>query len=436
MPQENKVINSLLFLFYLGFLVCTVCAFRYESSLAIGAILLTGFIKNKIDTGSFFSYRIRNFYVAACALFFLLQITALIYTSDVHAEWKHIQVKSALLFIPLCFYCCTYLNHYRFSKLMTAYIAILAIVIGWCLVISFIRYRFYHEPITVFFYHALVSSLGHHAVQFSILVFAGLVYLLQSADDGIYIVNRTIHFIITAYFIGGIILLSSKLVIIFTAGYLFYYLFTTIKKNIGTRITVTIAIVTGLSFAGIIFFTDNPVSRRFSDIMHGNISIVEQESFSPANYFNGVQFRLLQWRFVKEILQENKAWLFGVSPGNAQTLLNQKYIATHMYTGAPGRQGLGYLGYNTHNEFLESLLQTGIIGLLCFIFICVEMIKMAIRQKHRLLWAIVILLLAYTFNEAVLETQYGLIIFIFLPLFFTEVGKSVGLEVRKKVSTL
>lgn len=430
----SKLTNNLLFLFYLCFLVSMVCAFRAESSMAIGAILLAGFIKNKTDTGCFFSSRLRNFYMTTYTLFFLLQITALIYTNDVAAGLKHIQVKSALLFIPLCFYCCDYINHSRFRKLMTVYIAMLIIVISWCLVTAFIKYRFYHEPITVFFYHSLVSSLGHHAVQFSILVFAALIYLLQSADDGIYIVNRIIHFIIVVYLIGSILLLSSKLVIIFTAGYLFYYLFTTIKKITSTRITIAIAIITGLLFASIIFFTDNPISRRFSDIMHGNISIVEQESFTPANYFNGVQFRLLQWRFVKEILQENKAWVFGVSPGDAQNLLNQKYIATHMYTGAPGRPGLGYLGYNTHNEFLESLLQTGIIGLLCFILICFEMIKMAIRQKHRLLWAITILLIAYAFNESVFETQYGLIIFIFLPLFFTEVGKSESPGVRKKVS--
>jgi O-antigen ligase len=386
--------------------------------MTIGLILIAGFIKNKIDTGSFFNNRIRNFYLAACAFFFLLQITALAYTNDIPAAWNHIQVKSALVFIPLCFYCCTYLTPYRFGKLMTAFVFTLAITIAWCLVTAFIKYRFHHESVTVFFYHSLVSSLGHNAVQFSILVFVGLIYLLQTADEGIYVFNKAIHFILVAYFIGALLLLSSKLVIIFMAGYLFFYLFTTIKKKTNTRFTIAIAATIGFLFCSIIFFTNNPVSDRFKDIMHGNINVVEQSSFTPANYFNGVQFRLLQWRFVKEILHDNKAWLLGISPGDAQNLLNQKYIATHMYTGDPRRAGMGYLGYNTHNQFLESLLQTGVIGLLCFMAICFEMIKMAIRQKKQLLWAIVLLLIAYAFNESVFETQYGLVIFIFLPLFF------------------
>jgi O-antigen ligase len=84
----------------------------------------------------------------------------------------------------------------------------------------------------------------------------------------------------------------------------------------------------------------------------------------------------------------------------------------------PGGPKHGYLGYNTHNQFLEALLQTGIIGLICFMAICFEMIRRAVERKSRVLTALVLLLLAYTFNESVFETQYGLVLFTFFPLFF------------------
>jgi O-antigen ligase len=232
------------------------------------------------------------------------------------------------------------------------------------------------------------------------------------------LVNSVIHFLLTAYLTGGILLLSSRLVILFLAGYLVYYLFILLQKRFNIRWAITAVVVTGMLFSSIILFTQNPVSRRFSDIMHGNIGIIQQPSFGPADYFNGVQFRLLQWRFVKEILQENKAWIFGVTPAGAQQLLDQKYVSTHMFTGIPGGARHGYLGYNTHNQFLEALLQTGIIGLLCFMVICFEMIRWAIKRISRVFTALVLLLLAYTFNESVLETQYGLVLFTFLPLFF------------------
>jgi O-antigen ligase len=123
-------------------------------------------------------------------------------------------------------------------------------------------------------------------------------------------------------------------------------------------------------------------------------------------------------RFTAEIVQEQKAWLKGVSPGDAQLMLDQKYITTHMYTGEVGRPDRGYIGFNTHNQFLESLLQNGIPGLLCFVVICAAMVAMAIQQKNRPFSTLVALLIAYAFTESVFETQYGIMLFILLPLLY------------------
>jgi O-antigen ligase len=416
--EKSNLINNLLHLFYLGFLASAVCGFRAISSIAIALILVTGFIKNKIDTGSWFNPALRNRFLLFCSLFFLLQLIYLPFAGNFHEGWKHVQVKSALLFIPLGFYCCPFIDKDRFRALMTAYVITVAIMLTWCLGVAFINYQFHQAPVTVFFYHQLVSNLGHHAVQFSIFVFAALIWLLQTAGRGSYLVNRGIHYLLAAYFITGIFLLSSKLVIVFLLGYLAVLGFTRLQKTFNTRWTVAIVVLSVALCSCSLLFTQNPVSRRFNDVMHGDVSIITQTSFTPGHYFNGVQFRLLQWRFVKEILQENRAWLLGVSPVRAQELLNQKYLSTHMYTGVPGTASHGFLGYNTHNQFLEALLQTGLIGLICFLAICVELVRMAVRNKNNMLTALVILLLAYTFRDAVLETQYGLVLFIFLPLFF------------------
>ena len=69
--------------------------------------------------------------------------------------------------------------------------------------------------------------------------------------------------------------------------------------------------------------------------MNGNLKVLEMDKFNPGMYFNGIQFRLLQWRFTAEILNENDGWWIGVGPGNAQHLIDQKYISTNMYIGEP-----------------------------------------------------------------------------------------------------
>ena len=418
MMPKNNLINNLLFVFYLGFLLTVVAGFRAYSSIAIGLIVATSFFYNKVTTGAWFNKALRNPYVICCSLFFLLQIIPIIYTDNLAITWRHIEVKSALLFIPLCFFSCQYLNKDRFHALMKWCVFILVIVLTWCLGVSFIKYQYHQAPIYIFFYHELLLDLGQHAIQFSILVFAGLIFLLQETTHERYVVNKGIHFSLLAFLIGGMLLLSSKLVISFTLCSLAYYAVISLKKNVNTRWAIALVAVAGIAISSIILFTKNPISDRFNDIMHNNMMVMEQKRFEPKFYFNGVAFRLLQWRFVKEIMQEHKAWVMGVTPAGAQPLLNQKYLETNMYAGKPGTPDHGYQGYNTHNEWLESFLQTGILGLIAFFGICFSMVAMAIQQKSRMLWAIVLLVLAYSFQEAVFETQYGLVIFLFLPLFF------------------
>jgi len=417
MPK-NKLVNSLLYLFYLGFLLTAVAGFRAYSSIAIGLIAVTSFIYNKITTGAWFNKALRNPYVIGCCGFFLLQIIPLAYTDNIAVSWRHIEVKSALLFIPLCFFSSQYLNRSRFHALMKPYIFILVILIIYCLGISFIKYHYHQAPIYVFFYHDLLLDLGQHAIQFSILVFAGLIFLLQETTHERYVVNKGVHFSLLAFLIGSMLLLSSKLVISFTLFSLAYYAVISLKKSVNTRWAIGIVAIAGIVISSIILFTKNPISYRFNDIMHNNMIVMEKKTFEPRFYFNGVAFRLVQWRFVKEIMQEHKAWVMGVTPAHAQPLLNQKYLEANMYAGKPGTPDHGYQGYNTHNEWLESFLQTGIIGLITFFVICFSMITMAIQQKSRPLWAIVLLVIAYSFQEAVFETQYGLVVFLFLPLFF------------------
>jgi O-antigen ligase len=425
MPKKN-LINNLLYLFFLGFLLTAVAGFRYYSSIAIGLIVFTSFLYNKRTTGAWFNKALRNRFVICCCLFFLLQIIPLAYTDNLSATWRHIEVKSALLFIPLCFFSSQYMNKTRFHSLMKVYVFILVIIITWCLGVSFIKYQYHQAPIYVFFYHELLSDLGHHAIQFSILVFAGLIFLLQETTQERYVVNRGIHFSLLAFLIGSMLLLSSKLVISFTLCSLAYYAFISLKKNVNTRWAIALVAVAGIAISSIILFTKNPISYRFNDIMHNNMIVMEKKTFEPRFYFNGVAFRLLQWRFVKEIIQEHNAWVMGVTPAHAQPLLNQKYMEANMYAGQPGTPDHGYQGYNTHNQWLESFLQTGLIGLIVFFGICFSMITVAIQQKSRSLWAIVLLVLAYSFQEAVFETQYGLVVFLFLPLLFAHPAAEKG----------
>jgi len=210
--------------------------------------------------------------------------------------------------------------------------------------------------------------------------------------------------------------------------YIFYLIICTNEffRKLSYRMGALLAILAALI---IIFTTNSPLRKRVSEEMQSNISFIEKNEFSPADYFNGVEFRLISWRFAYEILNENHAWLLGVSPGDAQDLLNMKYQKLKMFTGGLPDNRKGYLDYHTHNQFLQALLETGIPGLAAFILICVGMIRLAKKSLNRSMIVLTILLLCYCFADAVLKTQYGVILFVFFPLFIfkgSERGQKVA----------
>ena len=225
-------------------------------------------------------------------------------------------------------------------------------------------------------------------------------------------------------FLVFLFLLTSKMVIAIFLLYIVYLIIYTnefLRKR-SHRIGAIIAILAALV---IIFTTNSPLRKRVAEEMQSNMSFIEKNEFSPADYFNGIEFRLISWRFAYEILNENHAWLLGVSPGDAQDMLNTKYRKLNMFTGGLPDNRKGYLDYHTHNQFLQALLETGIPGLAAFILICAGMIQLAKKSGSRSMIVLTILLLCYCFADAVIKTQYGIILFVFFPL-FTFKGKEDG----------
>ena len=419
MPEHNntRIINGLLFLLYLAFFVSLVFAFRAITSISIGLILIAGLVKNRIEQKGFFNQNLANPLVIFCGLLLILQLISLLYTNDLDQGWKNIRLKSALVIIPISLCCCDFVNETTRKRLLKWYCLILFFACSYAIFHALKRYSVTHDS-SVLLYHPLVSIYSGHAVQFSILVFLSLLHLFDTLGRKQIVFNKYFDFFLIAFFLVFLFLLSSKLVIAF---FLVYFLYAMIKsfltKSINTKFIV-VSIIGLAVFSLFVFFTKNRISNRFDEIVQTDFNFIKRERFNQGDYFNGLQFRILQWEFVPAILSEKKAWFFGVGPGDAQDCLNQKYISKNMYIGTAARGDKGFIGYNTHDQLLESLLETGVIGSLVFLLIGWSLLKMAWEKKNAELSFITILLLVYSFSESVFETQYSLFIFLFFPLFF------------------
>jgi hypothetical protein len=386
------------------------------SSVCEGGLLFFTVLLGVLDKGHFIKNRIPKYFVIGCLLFYFLQIAALAYTNDLATGMVQVQLKITLLIIPIALNYNNYLNSSFRDKIMPYYVLLMALVMLYCFGVAAFKYPTYHDS-SVFFYHTLVSPLHQHAIQFSIYVFIGFVYLLERVRRHTFILNRPFHFFAVFYYIIFIILLASKMVIIFSFLSIIFYIILSIKKSGAFKGRFIFSAILSFLILFTLIGTQNPVSFRFRDIFKGDIDLFEKDQFTPGVYFNGIQFRLLQWKLVAEILTEQKAWIFGVSPGDAQHVLDKKYSSLNMYVGDHERKSHGYLSYNTHNEFLESALQTGILGLIVFLIICAGFIRMMIYSNDTEFWLVGTLILLYCFLESVFQTQYGVLLFAFFPLF-------------------
>src|SRR3989442_852341 len=117
----SKWLHYLLYVFYFIFFVSIVCSFRAVSTIVIILILVTGLLKNKIDTDLFFNKNLKNIFLVSCCVFYLIQAASLFYTHNLPETIKHLQLKSALVLIPLAVCCSHWLNPLIYQRLMKYY---------------------------------------------------------------------------------------------------------------------------------------------------------------------------------------------------------------------------------------------------------------------------------------------------------------------------
>jgi O-antigen ligase len=402
-------LDHFLFATFLLFLTSIVFSFRAVSSISVGLILTIGLAKNQRIWHHLICHKALAFFWIGCTLLFILQCISLLYTNNLPEGGRLLQRSSGIIFIPLAVIINKDFLTEKFQKLRYYFSIILCVGSLYCLAKAFAGY-IEGASISIFFYHNLVKPLSQHAIQFSIMVFIALAFLIENLKRSkgypIFLSRVMISFLSLI-----IVLLSSKLVISMYVLFLLYFYFNEKIHKLRSVALIPVFII-ALTIATV---TPNPLGNRFRELFAGNKMLFTQDKFSPSIYFNGVQFRLLQWRFTYEILTEQRSWLNGLTPGDAQSFLDRKYSETNMYTGKPGTRDRGYLGYHTHNQFLQTLLENGLVALVLFLFICFSFFKMAMGCKSKSLKWLVVLLLIYCFTDAPLETQYGIVIFTFFP---------------------
>lgn len=347
--------------------------------------------------------------------------TGVLYTHNMLDQTKTVSKEATLVAVALVWCAGNMLDRQDYRRLLSWYYVLLFAACAYCLVIATRNYRHTGDA-AVFFYHLLTRPISQNAVFFSVYVVFGILFLLAPYGEPVIAglsrqARKFLRILLLLFFLGIIVLLNSKLLLVVALLLLIHALLRrySLRRHIAIVIGAGVVIVAAVVLVSV---TNNPISMRFRD-MKGDMALVNQPTFTTDTYFNPLQLRLLEWRFATEILHEHKTWLIGVSPGDFQDLLDQKYVQTHMYIGdtaqGPQRHVRGFIGYNTHNQYLETFMRSGVVGLACLLATFAAFFTAAQRSKMREPRFVLVILAVFFIPEAPLTMQHGVFLFCFFP---------------------
>ncbi len=252
-----------------------------------------------------------------------------------------------------------------------------------------------------FSYAQVGRLLGIHPAYFSLYLIYCCAYLLLtilSQSKG-----RTRNSVLFTLFAFFILMLGARFgIIVFlliTAAIVIRHFYLQQKLMTGIRYVALTSIIV------LICIWVNPVVRyRFiTEPMNSGMAINKTTA-----QWNSINLRLLEWSASITLCKKNL--LTGVGTGDSQTELNEYY--QNFSSSASG------LTYNSHNQYLQTTLELGIVGLIAFLGCLIYPLFKNSFEIHHVVFTVAFAMLCLT--ESALETQKGIVFFsLFQSMFMT-----------------
>lgn len=118
--------------------------------------------------------------------------------------------------------------------------------------------------------------------------------------------------------------------------------------------------------------------------------------------------RVLIWGECKEIIQKNM--ITGVGVANANETLYAAY-KEHGLTGAYEKK------FNAHNQYFQTFIGMGMLGVLILVFLTIGLIVHALKTKNTLLLFFALLITVNFLVESMLQTSAGTVFYVFFLCF-------------------
>lgn len=156
---------------------------------------------------------------------------------------------------------------------------------------------------------------------------------------------------------------------------------------------------------------------RFSETLKS----IEKTATSGTSFDNskedGTSIRLWVWKSAVAVIEQHP--VLGVGAYNVKDYLNQEYVKRDMKSAASEK-------LNAHNQFLETWLGLGVIGLITLLLMLIVPLRIGLNRKDWFLVGFILLCCLGFMFESMLERIVGIVFFVIFYSIF--VSRTVNYE--------
>jgi O-antigen ligase len=334
---------------------------------------------------------------------YLVSALSIFYTASFYFPKNKMETALALLIVPLAF---SFLKGNSIKKnyktlFLKTFIVSTAVLSLFSLIYYHINGLFTPETFKVNSFRDLITKIPiicDHPIYVSIylgLSVLFLMYLFKSCSK-----NQKVLFIgLSLLNVIHLFILSSKGVIIAMIFAFIIQVFMSIKSKL-YKILLPIGII-GVFVISIIYFPN--MERRFREFRI-------KTTYTELHTTNSSSIRIAIYKCAVEQIK-NKP-LLGYGWGQGDLVLRECYkdISDYLYQRK----------FNSHNQYLGYYLDGGIIALFVLIGFLLLQIKFAYKYKNALFLSAIVYFSIIMLFENILFRQSGIIMFIFLVMFFRD----------------
>lgn len=351
-------------------------------------------IKKKTYTVSFFAF--------LCTVYFIWQAIQIGNSDHISLAIKEFERKSSFLLLPLLWIPLGIQFKNKITLFFNKFFPFTAAFLCLILVSQGLMEYEASDKISNLFYHNLVQSINANAIYLSCFLTISLLVLLNNNGQ----IKNLSKIILILVHLGTIYLLASKMYWVITLLLLVYQ---TIKSH---KKTAQYLILSLIVLAGIAISQTGEIHKRFQKIIETPL-ILEVNEISEGTQFTGVNLRVyLSQKGIEIATRDLKTLFFGVGIGDAQSILNQKMKSDNLYLGTPERKDTGFLNYNFHNQYIQTLTESGFIGLILLINLLASLIVFGIKTKNKPLVILNLIFSIAFISESYLNRYMGILMFL------------------------